>query len=149
VRESTIPLPNVREQQRIARALDAVDAIRRQRRRAVALLDDLVRAIFGDMLDNLDAGSDDATVLLDDAFWFQEGPGVRKWQFRDSGVKLLNVANILKDGTLDLGRTDRYLGVDEVESRYKHFLVVAGDLVVASSGISFDHDGMLRTRGAF
>ena len=89
------------------------------------------------------------TAPLGDFFWFQEGPGVRNWQFRDSGVKLLNVANIEKSGGLNLDKTNRYLSVEEVETRYSHFLVDAGDLVIASSGISFDVDGMLRTRGAF
>lgn len=88
-------------------------------------------------------------VPLTDFFWFQEGPGVRKWQFTNSGIKLLNVANIVSSGDLDLSKTDRYLSSDEVENRYKHFLVDEGDLVIASSGISFDTDGLLRTRGAF
>lgn len=86
---------------------------------------------------------------LADAYWFQEGPGVRKWQFRDSGVKLLNVANITKDGVLDLSKTNRHLAEDEISKKYSHFLASEGDLVIASSGISFDTDGLLRTRGAF
>lgn len=86
---------------------------------------------------------------LSEAYWFQEGPGVRNWQFTLSGIKLLNVANITKLGTIDLGTTGRYLGTKEVEKKYKHFLVDEGDLVIASSGISFDIDGLLRTRGAF
>jgi type I restriction enzyme S subunit len=44
-------------------------------------------------------------MSLSEAFWFQEGPGIRNWQFTDSGVKLLNVANILPDGTIDLSNT--------------------------------------------
>jgi restriction endonuclease S subunit len=86
---------------------------------------------------------------LPEAFWFQEGPGVRNWQFTASGVKLLNVANIEKGGTLNLAKTDRHLDSAEVAKKYSHFLVDAGDLVIASSGISFDDDGLLRTRGAF
>ncbi|MBS1169709.1 MAG: restriction modification system specificity domain [Burkholderiaceae bacterium] len=89
------------------------------------------------------------TIALDDCFWFQEGPGVRKWQFMNSGIKLLNVANIEKDGKLNLAKTDRHLSVDEVEAKYKHFLLDVGDLVIASSGISFDQDNLLKTRGAF
>jgi len=89
------------------------------------------------------------TLPLSKAFWFQEGPGVRKWQFTSSGVKLLNVANIEKSGNLNLEKTDRHLDEAEVASKYSHFLVDAGDLVIASSGISFDEDGLLRTRGAF
>ena len=86
---------------------------------------------------------------VDEAFWFQEGPGVRKWQFTTAGIKLLNVGNILPTGELDLSKTDRCLSREEAETRYKHFFVDEGDLVIASSGISFDDDGLLRTRGAF
>jgi len=89
------------------------------------------------------------TLPLSKAFWFQEGPGVRKWQFTNSGIKLLNVANIEKNGTLNLAKTDRHLSKEEVESKYSHFLIDDGDLVIASSGISFDEDELLRTRGAF
>lgn len=89
------------------------------------------------------------TLSLHDAFWFQEGPGVRNWQFTTSGIKLLNVANIEKGGVLNLEKTDRHLSEAEVAKKYSHFLVDAGDLVIASSGISFDDDGLLRTRGAF
>lgn len=86
---------------------------------------------------------------LEDVFWFQEGPGVRKWQFFTEGIKLLNVANIEKQGRLNLAKTDRHLSVEEATGKYAHFLLDEGDLVIASSGISFDEDGLLRTRGAF
>ena len=88
-------------------------------------------------------------VPLVEAFWFQEGPGIRNWQFTTSGIKLLNVANIEKSGTLNLSKTVRHLDEAEVAKKYSHFLVDPGDLVIASSGISFDEDGLLRTRGAF
>jgi len=86
---------------------------------------------------------------LPDAFWFQEGPGVRNWQFTKFGIKLLNVANITTLNTIDLSKTDRCLSVEEVEKKYKHFLVDEQDLVIASSGVPFDSDGLLRTRAAF
>ena len=89
------------------------------------------------------------SMPLAEAYWFQEGPGVRKWQFHNEGIKLLNVGNITKEGVLDLSKTDRHLSVEEVTGKYSHFLADEGDLVVASSGISFDVDGLLRTRGAF
>lgn len=86
---------------------------------------------------------------FENEFMFQEGPGVRNWQFTETGIKLLNVANIEKTGFLNLAKTSRHLSFEEVESKYKHFLCDAGDLVIASSGISFDSDGYLRTRGVF
>jgi type I restriction enzyme S subunit len=88
-------------------------------------------------------------IPLCEAYWFQEGPGVRKWQFRDKGIKLLNVGNITPEGTIDLSKTDRFLSDEEARGKYAHFLVDDGDLVIASSGISFQDDGMLRTKAAF
>lgn len=71
---------------------------------------------------------------LTDVVFFQEGPGVRKHQYRESGVKLLNGSNI-NNNALDLSNTARYVSHEEAYGRYKHFLVDEGDLLVASSGI--------------
>ncbi len=89
------------------------------------------------------------TVNLIDAYWFQEGPGIRNWQFTTNGIKLLNVGNIEKSGRINLAKTDRHISLEEAQGKYKHFLCDEGDLVIASSGISIDEDGYLRTRGAF
>jgi len=140
-----LPLP---EQQRIAEVLDRTEALRAKRRAALDQLDTLIQALFLDIFDDPRHGEWPRTALPN-AFWFQEGPGVRMWQFKAEGIKLLNVGNIEKDGSLNLTKTDRYLAQEEAFGKYKHFLVDAGDLVIASSGISFDEDGMLRTRGAF
>ena len=86
---------------------------------------------------------------LSDAYWFQEGPGIRNWQFTTSGIKLLNVGNIEKSERINLAKTDRHISLEEAYGKYKHFLCDEGDLVIASSGISIDDDGYLRTRGAF
>lgn len=70
--------------------------------------------------------------------WFQEGPGVRKEQYTNSGVKLLNVANLV-DGKVDLSTSDRFISKEEAYGRYKHFLVDEGDLIIASSGIQVSY----------
>ena len=145
-----IPLPPLDEQKRIAGILDAADALRAKRREALAQLDTLLQStfldMFGDPVTNPMAWE---VQRLEDVFWLQEGPGVRNWQFKESGIKLLNVSNILTSGELDLSKTDRHLSTDEVQEKYSHFLVDAGDLVIASSGISIDEDDLLRTRSAF
>ncbi len=76
-------------------------------------------------------------VKLPDVLFFQEGPGVQSNQFTKFGVKLLNGSNIQK-GELILDNTSRYISESEAYGRYKHFLVDADDLVIASSGISVD-----------
>jgi type I restriction enzyme, S subunit len=71
-----------------------------------------------------------------DVVFFQEGPGIRKWQFRETGVKLLNVQNIVGD-TLVLENTDKHVEREEFEEKYQHFKVEEGDLLFASSGGSW------------
>ena len=70
--------------------------------------------------------------------FFQEGPGVRNTQYTDSGVKLLNVANLV-DGKIDLSTSDRYFSEEEAYGKYAHFLVEDGDFIIASSGIKVEY----------
>jgi type I restriction enzyme S subunit len=75
---------------------------------------------------------------LSEIAWYQEGPGVRNSQYTDSGVKLLNVAN-LQDGSIDLNKSKRYISNEEGCGKYSHFLCDEGDLILASSGIQVDY----------
>lgn len=72
--------------------------------------------------------------LFKDFVFFQEGPGLRRWQFKDSGMKVLNVTNIKGDGIIDMSITDRYISLEEFSKTYKHFSINSGDVVIASSG---------------
>ena len=76
--------------------------------------------------------------LIDKYVWYQEGPGVRKNQYTSSGVKLLNVANLV-EGKINLSTSNRYISEDEANGRYNHFLVDEGDLIIASSGIQVSY----------
>ena len=69
--------------------------------------------------------------------WFQEGPGLRNWQFTSSGVKVVNITNMIGDGTLDLDRTKRHISSFEAEKSYNHFFIDAKDILIASSGNSY------------
>ncbi len=75
--------------------------------------------------------------LIPKFYWFQEGPGVRKHQFTETGVKLLNGTNIQKS-RVDLTTTKTHISEDEAYDGYKHFLADSGDLIIACSGISVD-----------
>ena len=76
--------------------------------------------------------------LIEKYMWYQEGPGVRKNQYTSSGVKLLNVANLV-EGKIELSTSSRYISEDEANGRYNHFLVDEGDLIIASSGIQVSY----------
>ena len=77
-------------------------------------------------------------VKIPEMLFFQEGPGVRNTQYTTSGVKLLNVANLV-EGKVDLSTSDRYISEDEAYGKYNHFLCDEGDFIVASSGIKVDY----------
>ena len=77
-------------------------------------------------------------VNIADVLFFQEGPGVRNTQYTTSGVKLLNVANLV-DGKVDLSKSDRYISEEEAYGKYRHFLCDDGDFVIASSVIKVEY----------
>lgn len=81
--------------------------------------------------------SDWAVETIKKHLWFQEGPGVRNFQFTESGVKLFNGTNI-QFNNITLSNTTTHISEEEAFGAYKHFLVDAGDLLIACSGISVD-----------
>lgn len=83
--------------------------------------------------------------LLPEVCWFQEGPGLRQWQFKTSGMKVINVTN-LENGVLNLDRTERYISLAEFKRMYPHFAIDAGDIVVASSGNSYGKTALVRSQ---
>ena len=71
-------------------------------------------------------------VPFPELVFFQEGPGIRNWQYRDSGIPFLNI-RCLVNGRLDRSSMN-CLDPAEVDEKYRHFLLDAGDYVVSSSG---------------
>jgi type I restriction enzyme S subunit len=75
--------------------------------------------------------------LMSNHYWYQEGPGVRKHQFTETGVKLFNGTNIQKS-RINIKNTKTHISEEEANGPYSHFLADDGDLVIACSGISVD-----------
>jgi type I restriction enzyme S subunit len=76
--------------------------------------------------------------------FYQEGPGLRRFQFTESGMKVLNVTNIIGQGEVDMTITDRYISLDEYNKKYKHFTVEDDDIVIASSGNTIGKIGRIK-----
>ena len=68
-------------------------------------------------------------VNFSDVVFYQEGPGIRNWQFKSEGIKLLNVSNILPNGSLNFDNSDKYISIDECNEKYCHFIIEKGDLL--------------------
>ena len=66
----------------------------------------------------------------------QEGAGIRKYQYKNSGIQLFSVTNIL-DGSIDLEKKKLYISEKEFNDKYKHLQLNIGDIVTACSGGSW------------
>lgn len=155
-----IALPSIEEQTAIANALSDVDALIQELEKLIAKKQAIKTATMQQLLtgrtrlpqfahhpDGRKKGykpselgeipEDWEFYNLPEKVWFQEGPGLRKWQFTNKGLKVINVTNLQENGFLDLERTDRHVSWEEFEKTYKHFACDEGDLVIASSGNSY------------
>lgn len=68
--------------------------------------------------------------------FFQEGPGLRNWQFTEDGVKVICVTNIVPPA-IDFDIYNKNISEDDYLENYQHFTVNKGDLLLSSSGASW------------
>ena len=148
-----IPLPHLKEQNRIASILKNLDSLVKLTQNKIeqtqylqkGLMQKLltkgirhskfkkVKSFFGKYLEIPDEWEQ---VDLHDVVFYQEGPGLRNWQFTKNGMKIINVKNII-DGELCVSNTDRYISLEEFTKRYSHFAIDEKDIVMSSSGWSY------------
>ena len=70
---------------------------------------------------------------LKDFIMFQEGPGIRNWQYvYKNGINFLNI-RCIKDNDLVLDNANM-ISVDEANGKYSHFMLNEWDIVISSSG---------------
>lgn len=135
------PFPPKKEQQAIAEALSDADALIESLEQLIAKKRQIKHGAMQELLTGqrrLPGFSGEwSRKMLPEIAWFQEGPGVRVWQFTKSGVKLLNGTNIIK-GSLQLDTTVRFISEEEANGAYSHFLADEDDIVIASSGITIE-----------
>ena len=87
-------------------------------------------------------------VMLNEVSIIQEGPGIRKHQYKKEGIQFLTVTNIL-EGSVDLEKSKKYVALKEFNDKYKHYKINKNDIVTACSGASwgksaiYDHDNTL------
>ena len=75
-------------------------------------------------------------AYLSDVSIVQEGPGIRKHQYAESGIQFLTVTNIL-EGSVDLEKSKKYISINEYKEKYLHYTINKGDIVNASSGATW------------
>ncbi len=143
-----IPLPPTKaEQTAIATALNDADALISQLEKLISKKKAIRQATVMELLTGrkrLDGFNDKwINEELPKVCWYQEGPGLRNWQFTKSGIKVINVTNLV-NGFLNLDRTARHISLEEFHKMYEHFEIDENDIVVASSGNSYGKVSVVR-----
>ena len=103
--------------------------------RPPAALDPATAALFPEHLEDSKLGHVPKgweVVGLPEAIDFLEGPGLRNWQYRDEGMKFLNI-RCIGDGDLDIAKAN-CISLEEFEKTYRHFALQEDDIVISTSG---------------
>lgn len=142
-----IYLPDLNNQKKIAHILDIIDQKIKTCESINKNLEQLIKYIhinwfeefepFKDMnfydtkLGSIPVGWD--VKPLQDFIKFQEGPGIRNWQYvEEDGINFLNIRCIQNnDLVLD---TANMISKEEANGKYSHFMLNEWDLVISSSG---------------
>lgn len=133
--------PNLEEQQKISNYLllidNKIELLEKKHHEYQNFKKYLMQQIFTQKL-RFDFNDEWRIRILNEITFYQEGPGVRNYQYTKEGVKLLNVGNFVNNA-LELDNTDKYISNEEAYGKYKHFLVDEGDLLIACSGIKAEY----------
>lgn len=128
IRETTIPLPPLVEQRRIAAILDKADALRRKRKRALELLGTLTQSIFLDMFGGGEMVPLSQLVDVDDRINYgvvQPGDEV------DSGIFLVRVSDI-RDGRVDHSRLRKV--TTEISKQHGRSVLKGNEILISCVG---------------
>jgi len=133
IREIPVPLPPLSAQRRIAAILDEADALRRKRREALGLLDELLRSAFLEMFgDPVTNPRGWPVVRLDTAADIASGVTKRhKLNGRSTvTVPYMRVANV-QDGHI---RLDDVNGIEVLPEDVERYRLLPGDLLLTEGG---------------
>lgn len=129
VSDVRLPLPSIAEQRRIAVILDQTDALRTQRRRALALLDELVDAMFAEMLRKR---KNSGTASLG-SYCSKITDGTHQSpEWTNAGVPFLFVSNIV-GGTVNY-LTSKYVSEETYLELTRNTPVEVGDVLYSAVG---------------
>lgn len=140
IAEMKIPLPPLPEQTAIATVLSDTDNLLQALQKKIAKKQAIKKGAMQELLKPKEGWVQE---ILPKVCWYQEGPGLRNWQFTKKGMKVINVTNLV-NGYLNLDKTDRHISMQEFEKMYKHFEIDDKDIVMASSGNSYSKVAVVR-----
>ncbi len=142
-----IPLPPLPIQRKIAGILSAYDDLIENNSRRIKILEEMARTIYQEWFVKFKFPGHEKVRMVDSPLgkipegWlrkysdyvdFLEGPGLRRWQYREEGIPFLNIRTLI-DNDVDFSKV-KFIDENEVKQKYAHFLLQPYDHVVSSSG---------------
>ena len=142
-----VPCPDLNTQKKIAYILDQIDNLILLNKKINHNLEEIIKKIYINWFEEFEPFKNEGfydTKLgeipigwkvepLQDFIKFQEGPGIRNWQYvEEDGVNFLNI-RCIQDNDLILD-TANMISKEEAEGKYSHFMLNEWDIVISSSG---------------
>ncbi len=147
IKQTSIYLPSLPEQRRIAAILDQADALRAKRRQTLTQLDELTSAMFmeefGDLVDNPFSIK---TVQLSDVCHRVTDGTHQPPKWSPTGLPFLFVKNIV-DGEINF-ETERYISAETQLELTRRCLIEVGDILFSTVG-SYGVPALVRERTDF
>ena len=133
VKNSKIPLPPIAEQKRIAAILDKADAVRRKRREAIRLTEELLRSVFLDMFGDpvTNPKGWDVVNFGDVCINFQNGIGKGK-KYYGSGAKVANISDLYEWHKFT---PTKYSLLESTPGEIEKYRLSKGDLLFVRSSV--------------
>ncbi len=133
-----IDLPPLSVQKRIAAVLGALDDKIELNRKMNKNLEEQAQALYKSWFIDFEPfggkmPKEWKRVPLDEYVNFQEGPGIRNWQYvNEDGIKFINI-RCITDGDINTSNANM-ISKEEAFGKYAHFMLRENDIVMSCSG---------------
>lgn len=131
VADLDIELPNIEVQRKIGSILRTLDDKITLNNTINNNLEQQIKTLYTYYF--IDGRKDDwKEIPLSEIIFFQEGPGIRNWQYAEDGVKFINI-RCINNGEIDTSTSNK-ISNEEANGKYSHFMLEPYDIVMSCSG---------------
>lgn len=126
-----ISYPPLPEQTAIASVLSSLDNKIDLLHRQNATLEKMAETLFREWFVEESKQSWEE-VPLESFLDFLEGPGIRNWQYTETGTPFINI-RLINNGDINVSKAN-YVSNEEANGKYSHFHLKEDDMIVSTSG---------------
>ena len=125
--DMSVPVPSIEEQNKIVSSYNDIEKRIKLKKQINDNLETQARTLFKQLQADLPI-----TIPLEEFVNYQEGPGIRNWQFVEEGIPFVNIRCLINN---DIDTTIcNKISHQEASTTYKHFMLNVGDIIMSISG---------------